>query len=75
MDHFRSTKKNINLDITDAYADRIQFDTAGHMTSSPNNWNVDPEKTNRKQRIRPGARKIYEWVIREVLSPICFKNK
>ena len=44
MNHFRSTKKKINLDITNAYVDRIQFDTAGHMTSSPNNWNVDPEK-------------------------------
>ena len=32
MDHFRSTKKNINLDITDTYAYRIHFDTAGHMT-------------------------------------------
>ena len=53
MDHFRSTKKNINLDITDADADRIQFDTAGHMTSSPNNWNVGSRKSQRKQRTRP----------------------
>jgi RNA polymerase sigma-70 factor (ECF subfamily) len=51
MDHFRSMKKNINLDITDAYADRIQFDTAGHMTSSPNNSNVGPEKTTENKEL------------------------
>jgi DNA-directed RNA polymerase specialized sigma24 family protein len=51
MDYFRSTKKNINLDITDAYANRIQFDTARHMTSSPNNWNVDPEKATENKEL------------------------
>ena len=74
MDQFRSAKKYINLDITDADADLIQFDTTGHMTSSPNNWNVGSRKSQRKQRTRPGAHKIYEWVIREVSSPICFKR-
>ena len=74
MDQFRSAKKNINLDITDADADLIQFDTTGHMTSSPNNWNVGSRKSQRKQRSRQGARKMYEWVIREVSSPICFKR-
>jgi RNA polymerase sigma factor (sigma-70 family) len=51
MDHFRSSKKNINLDITDADADRIQFDTAGHMTPSPNNWNADPEKATENKEL------------------------
>ncbi|MBN4077938.1 sigma-70 family RNA polymerase sigma factor [Nitrospina gracilis] len=51
MDHFRSAKKNINLDITDADADRIQFDLAGHMTPSPNNWNVDPEKASENKEL------------------------
>ena len=74
MDQFRSAKKYINLDITDADADLIQFDTTGHMTSSPNNWNVGSRKSQRKQRSRQGARKMYEWVIREVSSPICFKR-
>ena len=74
MDQFRSAKKNINLDITDADADLIQFDTTGHMNSSPNNGTWDPEKATEKKRTRPGARKIYEWIIREVSSPICFKR-
>jgi len=51
MDHFRSTKKNINVDITDTDADRIQFDTTGHMTPSPNNWNVDPEKATENKEL------------------------
>jgi RNA polymerase sigma-70 factor (TIGR02943 family) len=51
MDRFRSSKKNLNLDITDADADRIQFDTTGHMTPSPNNWNVDPEKATENKEL------------------------
>jgi RNA polymerase sigma-70 factor (TIGR02943 family) len=51
MDHFRSAKKNINLNITDADANLIQFDTTGHMTSFPNNWNVDPEKATENKEL------------------------
>jgi RNA polymerase sigma factor (sigma-70 family) len=51
MDHFRSVKKNIYLNITDADANRIQFDTRRHVTSSPNNWNVDPEKSTEKKEL------------------------
>ncbi len=51
MDHFRSAKKNINVDITDTDTDRIQFDTTGHMTPSPNNWNVDPEKATENKEL------------------------
>jgi RNA polymerase sigma-70 factor (TIGR02943 family) len=51
MDHFRSAKKNINLDITEGDADRIQFDNTGHMTPSPNNWNIDPEKATENKEL------------------------
>jgi RNA polymerase sigma factor (sigma-70 family) len=51
MDQFRSAKKNINLDITDADADLIQFDTTGHMNSSPNNVTWDPEKATEKKEL------------------------
>jgi DNA-directed RNA polymerase specialized sigma24 family protein len=51
MDYFRSAKKNINLNITDADANRIHFDITGHMTSSPNNWNVDAEKATENKEL------------------------
>ena len=51
MDHYRNAKRNINLDITDADGDRIQFDTTGHMTPLPNNWNVDPEKATENKEL------------------------
>jgi len=51
MDHFRNAKKNINLDISDSDTDRIQFTTSGHMTPSPNNWNMDPEKATQNKEL------------------------
>ena len=51
MDHFRNAKKNINLDISDSDTDRIQFNTSGYMTPSPNNWNMDPEKATQNKEL------------------------
>ncbi|MBC8287790.1 MAG: sigma-70 family RNA polymerase sigma factor [Nitrospinae bacterium] len=45
MDHFRSSKKHISIDLTSNEGpDRIKFDSSGHMSPKPGNWNIDPEK-------------------------------
>ncbi len=44
MDYFRSSKKNISIDLTAEESDRIHFDAAEHMVPKPVNWNMDPEK-------------------------------
>ncbi len=44
MDYFRSSKKNISIDLTAEEADRIHFDAYEHMVPKPVNWNMDPEK-------------------------------
>ena len=44
MDYFRSSKKNISIDLTSEESDRIHFDAAEHMVPKPVNWNMDPEK-------------------------------
>lgn len=44
MDYFRNSKKNISLDLNSEEADRIHFDSAGHMDPKPVNWNMDPER-------------------------------
>ncbi len=50
MDHFRSAKKSVPLDI-DSDTDPIQFDTTGHMIPPPNNWNLNPEKAAENQEL------------------------
>ena len=74
MDHYRSSKKNINLDITDADADRIQFDTTGHMTPSPNNWNVDPEKATENKELAQVLAKCMNGLSKNISSHIRFKR-
>ena len=45
MDYFRSSKKNISIDLTsEEGSNQIHFDAAGHMVPKPGNWNLDPAK-------------------------------
>ena len=50
MDYFRSSKKNISIDLTSEEG-QIHFDASGHMVPKPGNWNLDPEKARENKEL------------------------